>query len=204
MFTGIIETTGKVNSLDKKGSNLRIGIQSPFTKELAIGQSVAHNGVCLTVESKNKQCYFVTAIKETLVKTNLGLLKKGTSVNLERCLKVGDRLDGHFVQGHVDCTARIKSILKEKGSSIFEFEISGPKSFGQISSLVIEKGSICINGVSLTVVEVSPAEGAFSVAIIPHTFKHTNFNALKKGDSVNIEFDILGKYILTQMKTISK
>ena len=192
MFTGIIETTGKVISLKKEKSNLEIGIESSISKELKIGQSVAHNGVCLTVErfSPVKKFYFVTAVKETLDKSNIGLLKKGSTVNLERSLKIGDRLDGHFVQGHVDCTAVCSEIKKQNGSFLFEFRI-------QNSNLLIEKGSVCINGVSLTVVEVKKT--IFSVAIIPHTFKHTNFGTLKKGDLVNIEFDVLGKYI--QKKT---
>jgi riboflavin synthase len=199
MFTGIIETTGKVLSIEKDKTNLRFGIGSSFAKELSIGQSIAHNGVCLTVEkiAPKEKMYFVTAVKETLTRSNLGLLKKGSLVNLERCLKINDRLDGHFVQGHVDCTAMVNSIKKEKGSWLFNFQIKGQKS--KVNSLVIEKGSICINGVSLTVVSpklLTPtSELAFSVAIIPHTFTHTNFSAMKKGDKVNIEFDILGKYI---------
>jgi riboflavin synthase len=197
MFTGIIETIGKVISLKKAKTNLKIGIESSFAKELKIGQSIAHNGVCLTVESKDKKQYSVTAVKETLGKTNLGLLKKGSLVNLERSLKIGDRLDGHFVQGHVDRTATCKEIKKEKGSWVFEFKIQGSKF--KVQNLIIEKGSICINGVSLTVVDHQPStikhQPFFSVAIIPHTFKHTNFSALKKGDVVNIEFDVLGKHI---------
>jgi riboflavin synthase len=198
MFTGIIETTGKVISLDKKGSNLKIGIESSIAKELKIGQSVAHNGVCLTVESKTKNQYFVTAVKETLAKTNLGQLKKGSVTNLERSLKVGDRLDGHFVQGHVDTTATCSEIKKEKGSTIFKFKVQSSK----VQEFIIDKGSVCVNGVSLTVVKTVNIEHRtrnpkleFSVAIIPHTFKHTNFSSLKKGDVVNIEFDVLGKYI---------
>ena len=191
MFTGIVESTGKVISLEKKGSNLKIEIESSIAKPLKIGQSVAHNGVCLTVESKDKKKYTVTAVRETLTKTNLGSLKKESTVNLERSLKIGDRLDGHFVQGHVDCTAEVIAITKEKGSWIFKFQVPSPKS--QVPSLVAVKGSICINGVSLTVVETEGSK--FSVAIIPHTFKHTNFSTMKKGDAVNIEFDILGKHI---------
>lgn len=200
MFTGIIEATGKVISLKKEKTNLKLEIETPFSKELKIGQSVAHNGVCLTVESKNKRSFTVTAVKETLSKTNLGELKKGSIINLERSLQVGDRLDGHFVQGHVDTTATCLNIKKEKGSWTFTFQISDPKS--KISNLVIKKGSICINGVSLTVTDAFNStfkiEGfvlMFSVAIIPHTFKYTNFSVLKKGDAVNIEFDILGKHI---------
>ena len=193
MFTGIIESIGKIISIDRDKSNLRFGIESSIAKKLKIGQSVAHNGVCLTVEkiSSSKKKYSVIAVKETLDKTNLGSLKKGSIVNLERSLKVGDRLDGHFVQGHVDCTAKVKSIKKEYGSWLFEFQVKGQRS--KVKSLIIEKGSICINGVSLTIVETNQKN--FSVAIIPHTFKHTNFSSLKKGDNVNIEFDMLGKHI---------
>ena len=206
MFTGIVETTGKVISLTKNKSNLTIGIETSIAKYLEPGQSVAHNGVCLTVErlipnpspkEKGAKAYEVTAVKETLSKTNLGLLKKGSVVNLERSLKIGDRLDGHFVQGHVDTKATVKAITQQNGSWLFAFEVSSPGS--GVSSLMIEKGSICINGVSLTLVDVN--ENLFSAAIIPHTFKHTNFSTLQKGDAVNIEFDVLGKYI---QKIISK
>jgi len=209
MFTGIIETTGKVISLRKEKANLEIGIESSIAKELKVGQSVAHNGVCLTVErlipspspkEKGAKAYIVTAIKETLDKSNIGSFKKGSIVNLERSLQIGDRLDGHFVQGHVDTTAVCSEIKKQNGSWIFKFETTSHKS--QVTSLVIEKGSICINGVSLTVVNVASHQPStinhqpfFSVAIIPHTFKHTNFSVLQKGDMVNIEFDVLGKYI---------
>ena len=188
MFSGIIETTGIITSLKSEKNNVHITVSAPFTSELKIDQSVAHNGICLTVVKKNKSEYTVTAIEETLLKTNLSSLKKGDFVNLERCLKVGDRLDGHIVQGHVDQTAKCieKKILK--GSSVFRFQYSHPK-----KALVVEKGSICINGVSLTVVDAS--KNNFSVAIIPYTFEHTTFKTLKKGDFVNIEFDILGKYI---------
>jgi len=212
MFTGIIETTGKVISLKKEKTNLKLEIAVPFAKELKVGQSFAHNGVCLTVErlipnpspkEKGDGAYIVTAVKETLGKTNLGELKKGSVVNLERSLKIGDRLDGHFVQGHVDTTAICREIKKENGSWAFKFEIRDPKS--EEKNLVINKGSICINGVSLTITGVANSRLnthysilEFSVAIIPHTFKHTNFNSLKKNDLVNIEFDVLGKYIFAQ------
>jgi riboflavin synthase len=197
MFTGIIESLGKIISVKKEKGNVMFTIECDFANELKEGQSVAHNGVCLTVTSplsrgrgEGGEAYTVTAVKETLSKTNLGKLKTGDKVNLERSLKVGDRLDGHFVQGHVDCTAEVKSITKEKGSHLFEFSIRHPSS----RHLIIEKGSVCVNGVSLTVVEAKKSN--FSVAIIPHTFTHTNFSSLKKGDEVNIEFDILGKYIM--------
>ena len=166
-------------------------IQTPFADKLKKGQSVAHNGVCLTVEKISKKVFSVTAVKETLIKTNLGNLKTGDSVNLERALKLGDRLDGHFVQGHVDCTAAVRSIKKEKGSWIFEFKTQSSKF--KVHNLIIEKGSICINGVSLTVIGTN--QDVFSTAVIPHTFAHTNFSSLNKGDIVNIEFDVLGKYI---------
>lgn len=196
MFTGIVETTGKIISLEKKGTNLRMSIASSITKELKIGQSVSHNGVCLTVESGGqgaggKGQYTVTAVKETLQKTNFGSLKKGDSVNLERSLKIGDRLDGHFVQGHVDTTAICEEIKKEKGSWKFKFKVQSLKP--ETNRLLIEKGSVCINGVSLTLIDVQ--RSSFSVAIIPHTFNSTNFNSLQKGGIVNIEFDVLGKYI---------
>ena len=208
MFTGIVEATGKVISVEKQKANLKLGIETAIAKDLKIGQSIAHNGICLTTEkiSPSKKNYFVVAVKETLSKTNLGLLKKGSIVNLERSLKVSDRLDGHFVQGHVDTTATCKEIKKQNGSWLFKFQISNFKS--QLENLIIEKGSVCINGVSLTVVAVQPQTPNlklqtldFSVAIIPHTFSHTNFSSVKKGDAVNIEFDILGKYI---QKIISK
>ena len=209
MFTGIIETTGKVIALKKNKSNLEIWIETSIARELKIGQSIAHNGVCLTVTSppapllkergaKHSHIYYVTAVKETLDKSNLGLLKKGSRINLERSLKIGDRLDGHFVQGHVDCTAKVISIKEEKGSWSFMFKVKSSRT--KVQNLIIEKGSICINGVSLTVVDASSNEKdlegvSFSVAIIPHTFKHTNFSSIKRGDTVNIEFDILGKHI---------
>ncbi len=191
MFTGIVETVGKIISIKKEKGNIIFSVEADFTSELKEGQSVAHNGVCLTVEKISGKNYFITAVKETLSKTNLGKLKVGDKINLERSLKVGDRLDGHFVQGHVDTTARVKSIKKEKGSWLFSFEVKSQKL--KVKSLIIEKGSICVSGISLTVVETK--RNNFSVAIIPHTFSNTNFSAMKKGDEANIEFDILGKYI---------
>lgn len=193
MFTGIIESVGKVTSLKRNKDNLTVEVEAPFTKELKIGDSVAHNGVCLTIETiyKAKKLFSVTAIKETLAKTNLGLLGVGSFLNLERSLKVGDRLDGHFVQGHVDCTAKVTVITSANGSTLFEFEID--RQFKQASKLIIDKGSICINGVSLTIVKAK--KNIFSVAIIPHTFSETNFHLLRKENTVNLEFDVLGKYI---------
>ena len=199
MFTGIVETTGKVVSLKKEKSNLLLSIEASFTHELVKGQSISHNGVCLTVESIDKQQnrYFVTAVKETLLKTNFSDLKNNSVVNLERSLKAGDRIDGHFVQGHVDVTAKARSIKKEKGSWLFEFSIQQDKKNVQYNNLIVEKGSICINGVSLTIVSTDfrKNELIFSVAIIPHTYKHTNFSTFQIGSRVNIEFDVLGKYI---------
>jgi riboflavin synthase len=188
MFTGIIEEMGMVEHLEKEGSNLNLFIKSKITSELKIDQSVAHNGVCLTVVGITDSIYKVSAIKETLDKSNIGALKVGDHVNLERAMKLGDRLDGHLVQGHVDQTAVCTGITETNGSWIFSFEYD--KSRGNIT---IEKGSITINGVSLTV--VNSKENTFSVAIIPYTYHHTNFNKLNKGDTVNLEFDVVGKYL---------
>jgi riboflavin synthase len=188
MFTGIIESMGKVKGVSKNGTNLSFQIESLFLSEIKIDQSIAHNGVCLTVDGIFDDHYTVTAIKETLDKTNLGKLREGDLINLERCLKVGDRLDGHIVQGHVDSVATITDIISQNGSWDFYFEYE-PKDF-----ITVSKGSISVNGVSLTVVNSS--KGKFSVSIIPYTFGHTNFGKLKKGDLVNLEFDIVGKYIL--------
>ena len=192
MFTGIIEKLGRVVSLLKEHDNLHIIVEVDFAGELKTDQSVAHNGVCLTVIDIKGNQYSVTAIKETLEKTNLGLLKIGDFINLERCMKLGDRMDGHMVQGHVDQTAVCKSVQETNGSWLYTFEYSpSPK------NITVEKGSICVNGVSLTVVNAEP--GKFSVAIIPYTHEHTNFKLIKSGDIVNLEFDILGKYIAAYM-----
>ena len=187
MFTGIIEEIAEVVSLKKEGGNLHITLKSNITKELKIDQSVAHNGVCLTVVEINGDEFTVTAIKESLGKSNLGFLEVGSKVNLERSLLMGDRLDGHMVQGHVDQTATCTQIKEEKGSHVFTFKHK------QSDNMTVEKGSVCVNGVSLTV--VNSKDTSFSVAIIPYTFKHTNFHSVKVGTTVNIEFDILGKYI---------
>ena len=187
MFTGIIEEMAVVAALKKERSNLHITLKSNITKELKIDQSVAHNGVCLTVVEINGDEFTVTAIKESLEKSNLGLLEVGSKVNLERCMHLGDRLDGHMVQGHVDQSAKCTAIKEEKGSHIFTFEHK------QSDNMTVVKGSVCVNGLSLTV--VNSKDTSFSVAIIPYTFEHTNFQTLKIGDTVNIEFDILGKYI---------
>ncbi|MCK8523558.1 riboflavin synthase [Aquimarina sp. D1M17] len=188
MFTGIIEELGTITSLRADKENLDITVRANFTSELKIDQSVAHNGVCLTVVSIEGDQYTVTAIKETLDKTNLNDLKEGTIVNLERGMKLGDRLDGHIVQGHVDQTAICKSISEADGSWYFTFEYDP-----ELSNITIEKGSITVNGVSLTVVNSKKNE--FSVAIIPFTYEHTNFNAFEVGTVVNLEFDVIGKYV---------
>ncbi len=196
MFTGIIESLGTVKSITAKGNNLTFSIDAPFLSELKIDQSVSHNGVCLTVDGIFKDYYTVTAIHETLSKTNLGKLVAGDLINLERCLKLGDRLDGHIVQGHVDCTAKVTDIKDENGSWEFYFEYAHP------DLITVQKGSVCVNGVSLTVVHSGP--GKFSVAIIPYTFEHTNFKTLQKGSLVNLEFDVVGKYILASSKAHEK
>jgi riboflavin synthase len=188
MFTGIIEDLGIIKNLEVEGENLHITVQTSITSELKIDQSVAHNGVCLTVVSIDKDNYIVTAIKETLEKTNLGKLKSGDFVNVERAMKLGDRLDGHIVQGHVDQTAKCISIKEEDGSWVFTFKYDKA-----LNNITIEKGSITVNGVSLTVVNSKIDE--FSVAIIPYTYEHTTFNKLKVGYTVNLEFDVIGKYV---------
>ena len=188
MFTGIIEHMGEVISLQKEAENLHISMRTPITQELKIDQSVAHNGVCLTVVAIEGDIYTVTVIKESLQKTNLGGLQVGDQVNIERCMKLGDRLDGHLVQGHVDQTAKCVDVVEVDGSWFYTF------SYENLGNITVEKGSICVNGVSLTVVN-SQAD-SFSVAIIPYTYNHTNFHNFKIGTIVNLEFDILGKYII--------
>ena len=188
MFTGIIETIGKVVAIKKEKTNVHITIESSISKELKVDQSVAHNGVCLTVTSKNEKHHNVTAIDETIIKSNYRNIEIGSLLNLERCLKVGARLDGHMVQGHVDETAECIDVVEDNGSWRYFF-----KGSSKVESLVVNKGSICINGVSLTVVNTTG--NFFEVAIIPYTYNHTTFKTLKKGEVVNIEFDIIGKYI---------
>ena len=188
MFTGIIEDLGIVKQIEKEGDNFHYTIETKITSELKIDQSVAHNGVCLTVVDINDAEYKVTAIKETLDKTNLHSLKIGDIVNIERAMKLGDRLDGHIVQGHVDQTATCEKVETLDGSWVYTFEYDTA-----LNNITIEKGSITINGVSLTVVN-SKLNG-FSVAIIPYTYEHTTFKNLKKGDLVNLEFDVIGKYV---------
>ncbi len=188
MFTGIIEELGTVTSIKTEKENLDITVRANFTSELKIDQSVAHNGVCLTVVSIEDDTYTVTAIKETLDKTNLNDLGQGAIVNLERGMKLGDRLDGHIVQGHVDQVATCTVITEADGSWYFTFSYDPG-----LSNITIEKGSITVNGVSLTVVNSKKNE--FSVAIIPYTYEHTNFNTFKVGTVVNLEFDVIGKYV---------
>jgi|TARA_B100000768_G_scaffold14792_1_gene13851 riboflavin synthase len=188
MFTGIIESLGKIKSLTKEGGNLHIEVASELAPMLKIDQSVSHNGVCLTVVSLTETSYVVTAIKETLDKTNIGHLKTGAVVNLERAMKLGDRLDGHIVQGHVDQTAVCQGVKKQNGSWVFTFSYDS-----SLSNITIEKGSVTVNGVSLTVVGSKP--NGFSVAIIPYTYEHTNFNTFVEDTVVNLEFDVIGKYV---------
>lgn len=188
MFTGIIETLGKVEKIDKENSNITFTFSSSISKELNIDQSVAHNGVCLTVVYLNGPKYKVTAIEETLKRTNLGKLKVDDVVNLERCMSVNARFDGHIVQGHVDTTGVCTKIANLNGSWEFVIEYSKDE-----KNVTVEKGSITINGVSLTVVDSS--DNSFSVHVIPYTFENTNFKTLKVGDKVNLEFDVVGKYV---------
>ncbi|SIQ01027.1 riboflavin synthase [Maribacter ulvicola] len=192
MFTGIIETLGKVISLETKGGNLDITIESSLTPELKIDQSVAHNGVCLTVVSLTDTTYTVTAIAETLNKTNLDTLKTNDIVNLERAMILGSRLDGHIVQGHVDQTGKCTSVKEDNGSWIFSFTYDPAN-----GNPTIEKGSITIDGTSLTV--VNSGKNTFEVAIIPYTYEHTRFNSYKPGTIVNLEFDVIGKYVAKLM-----
>ncbi len=196
MFTGIIETLGRVEKIEKDRKNINFTIQTNITHELKIDQSVAHNGVCLTVVAISGKNYVVTAIKETLDKTNLGLLSETDLVNIERAMKLGDRLDGHIVQGHVDQTAVCTEISENNGSWIFTFVYDV-----NANNITIEKGSVTVNGVSLTVVDSK--KNQFSVAIIPYTYTHTGFSKFKKGTVVNLEFDVIGKYVarLHQIKS---
>ena len=188
MFTGIIEVLGSVVDVNTVGSNTRFIIESPISHELKVDQSVSHNGVCLTVEEVNDNRYTVTAIKETLQKSNLGSLQTGDLVNLERCMLNNGRFDGHIVQGHVDQTGIVKQIVDENGSWLFRFEYDPAQ-----GNMTVEKGSISVNGVSLTC--FGSGESSFAVAIIPYTFQNTNFKTLKEGSVVNLEFDIIGKYV---------
>jgi len=196
MFTGIIEALGKIEKIEKVGTNKNFRISSAISGELKIDQSISHNGVCLTVTAVEGSQHSVTAIDETLQKSNLNDLKEGDSVNLERCMMANGRFDGHIVQGHVDQIAICKSIKEVGGSWLFDFEYE--PSFGNVT---VEKGSICVNGISLTC--FNSQSNAFTVAIIPYTFEHTTFNQLRKGDQVNLEFDIVGNYIKRLLGTSS-
>ncbi len=186
MFTGIIESVGKVVESKRMGTNLDIKVQSGISSKLQIDQSISYNGVCLTVTNIEQDCHWVTAIDETLKKSSIGHLREGDLINLERCMKGDGRFDGHMVQGHVDTTAKLVKIEDQDGSWLFEFEV-------EETELLVEKGSVCVNGISLTCFDIQ--EYKFSIAIIPYTFECTNFSRLDPGDIVNIEFDIVGKYI---------
>lgn len=188
MFTGIVEALARVERIENEGTNRSIWFSAPFLNELKIDQSVSHNGVCLTIDQLDDNAYRVTAIDETLKKSNIGSLETGSMVNVERCMKADGRFDGHIVQGHVDGLAKVMSIKNENGSWVFQFQLPS-----EHKGLIVEKGSISINGTSLTVFDVH--ESTFSVAIIPYTYEHTNMQYLSVHDQVNIEFDILGKYV---------
>jgi riboflavin synthase len=192
MFTGIVESLGIIKEIATSGTNKTFWIESPLSSSLKIDQSVAHNGVCLTVEDVQENLHRVTAIEETLNKTDLNQWEPGTHVNIERSLLLTNRLDGHFVQGHVDTTSVCKKIKNRHGSFEFEFEFPG-----KFAELIIEKGSICVNGISLTAFNVK--KRSFTVAIIPFTFEHTNLQFVKEGNKVNLEFDMIGKYILRKL-----
>lgn len=187
MFTGIIESLGEIVSADKENTNLKLTIKSDISNELKIDQSISHNGVCLTVTELHPDAHTVVAVDETLKKSSIGNLQKGDFVNLERCMIMNGRLDGHIVQGHVDGKGKCLNIKDEDGSWLFTY------SYDSSENVLVEKGSICINGVSLTCFDVTDEK--FSVAIIPYTFEHTNFKKMKKNDEVNLEFDIIGKYV---------
>ena len=193
MFTGIIEEIGKIVRIEREQANLHLYVKSSFTNELKIDQSVAHNGVCLTVVAINGDVYQVTAIAETLAKTHLGSLQVGDAVNLERGMLLNTRLDGHIVQGHTDQTGTCSAIQEEAGSTRFTFEYDP-----STGNVVIEKGSITVNGVSLTVVDAT--RDSFSVAVIPYTLAHTNLQYLQIGSVVNLEFDVIGKYVARLMQ----
>ena len=194
MFTGIIESIGKIEKIDREGKNIKLTLSSNLSSELRVDESLSHNGVCLTVTDCDKNSYSVTIIDESLKKTNFSSVKVGSQINLERSLKIDGRLDGHIVQGHIDDIAKCIKKIDQDNSWLFTFEFSE-----KFSDLIIEKGSICINGVSLTCFDTSKTN--FTVAIIPHTYDNTNFKLLNKGDYVNLEFDILGKYIKKIMRS---
>ncbi|MFC2126170.1 riboflavin synthase [Bacteroidota bacterium] len=189
MFTGIVEATGKVADITKEGTNSVFFLESPITDELHVNQSLSHNGVCLTITGIENGIYTVTAVEETLIKSNLGDLRIGDTVNLERSMSSGYRFDGHIVQGHVDQTGTCTQVKELEGSWLYDFEYD----FAATGNFLVEKGSICVNGVSLTAFNCE--NGRFRVTIIPFTFEHTNFEFMKAGDRVNLEFDVIGKYI---------
>jgi riboflavin synthase len=193
MFSGIIEGMGTIVSIVKDQENVHLTLHCDFTKELKVDQSLSHNGVCLTVVSKEGDKYTVTAIRETLIKSNLGLMKIGDEVNLERSMKMDGRLDGHIVQGHVDQTAVCKAVVEADGSWYYTFTYDVDIDKARQGYMTVEKGSVTVNGVSLTV--VNSQKDSFQVAIIPYTFEHTNFHAIKQGSVINLEFDIIGKYL---------
>lgn len=193
MFSGIVEEAATVVSVEKDKGNVNLTLKCSFTNELKIDQSISHNGVCLTVVKKDNETYTVTAIGETLEKSNLGLLQPGDKVNLERSMPMNGRLDGHIVQGHVDQTAKCLEVKEADGSWYFTFQYDINKEMASQGYMTVEKGSVCVNGVSLTV--VNSRDDRFSVAIIPYTYEYTNFHQIKEGTIVNLEFDILGKYI---------
>lgn len=202
MFTGIIETIGRISKIEREGSNVHLTVQSDISTSLKIDQSVSHNGVCLTVVSLNDDTHTVTAIDETLVRSNIGELNIGDPVNLERAMQTQARLDGHMVQGHVDATGTCVNIEEKDGSWHFHFSYDFQPAY-----LLVDKGSICVNGVSLTVVEPSEVldgKAQFSVAIIPFTYEHTNFSALKVGSTINLEFDVIGKYVAKYLALYNK
>lgn len=188
MFTGIIEQNGRIEKVEHEGSNVHFTVAASFADELQVDQSVAHDGVCLTVVEQTPRTYVVTAIQETMERTSLGQWKEGSVVNLERCTQFGGRLDGHLVQGHVDTTAKLKEVRDEDGSWVLHFSHGVHPEY-----VTVPKGSITVNGISLTVVDSHP--DGFSVAIIPYTWEHTNLHTLRPGDAVNLEFDVIGKYV---------
>jgi riboflavin synthase len=193
MFSGIIEEAATVKNIEHDKGNIHIAFACSFVNELKIDQSVSHNGVCLTVVKKTSDTYTITAIKETLERSNLGLLNIGDRVNLERSMLMNGRLDGHIVQGHVDQTAKCTNVEEADGSWYFRFEYEVDREMAKQGYITVEKGSVCVNGVSLTV--CNSKDNSFEVAIIPYTFEHTNFSQIRKGTVVNLEFDIIGKYI---------
>ena len=197
MFSGIVEEAAKVIAIEKEQDNIHITMECSFVKELKIDQSISHNGVCLTVVKKTDSTYTVTAIKETLIKSNLGKLQVGDKVNLERSMLLNDRLDGHMVQGHVDQTAECTAVEEADGSWYFTFNYDPSK-----GNMTVEKGSIAVNGVSLTV--VNSRADSFQVAIIPYTYQYTNFHQIKPGTTVNLEFDIIGKYVTRILQQMQK